>query len=239
MLFFIFLLFQINSLNLFKTSCGYGSIDLTYLSSPIDYTNFGFTPFKYFTNICGVVNYPSCREKFPMTNICQIGSNNTIHSLGNWNKNEYAIWSYINESHPDTGVKAIYTNGEICNYTNQSYVVEINYKCAIITSSHFVINKESECLYKIEHEVDCHPEPLYPSQGLSDLVLFFIILLSCLLPFLVGMFFYQFKRCRRLINVNWKASCSHMMKDIGDFIRCRKHRIQYMSSDIKNNYQQI
>lgn len=238
MLFHFFLLLLVNSNELFRTtSCGYGNIDLTYLASPIDYTANGFTPFKYVMNICGVVNYPQCRTAFPTITLCQI-NNNTVHNLALWDAISSPIWSYINDSNPNIGVRALYNNGEYCMY-NQSYVVEINYVCRTTTSPRFKIMKDGDCTYRLEQEVNCHPKPLYPPQGLSNIVIIFVILLSCMLPLSCAAFINQYRRCKKLRNVNWKSSCNGCWEDIMDKLCYRRYRISYTSMEKERDYQQI
>lgn len=232
------LLFLFSSIySLLVPSCGYGNIDLTFLASPIDYTTSGFTTSKYFMNICGIVNYPQCRNTFPTTILCQI-DNTTIHNLAVWDARSSPIWSYINDSNPNIGVRALYNNGEYCVY-NQSYVVEINYICRTTTSPRFKIMKDGDCTYRLEQEVNCHPKPLYPPQGLSNIVIIFIIMLSCMLPLSCAAFINQYRRCKRLRNVNWKSSCGGCWEDIMDKLCCRRYRISYISTEKERDYQRI
>ena len=238
MLSLFFLLLSIYSGQQFlASSCGYGDIDLTYLASPIDYTTSGFTTSKYYMNICGTVNYPQCRNAFPSTTLCQI-DNNTIHNLAVWDSRASPMWSYINNSNPNVGVRALYSNGENCKY-NQSYMVDINYLCRESTSPRFKIYKDGDCVYRLEQEVNCHPKPLYPSQGLSNTVIFFIILLSCMLPLSCAAFINQYRRCKRLRNVNWKASCGGCWEDLTDKLCCRRYRISYTPVEKNSEYHQI
>lgn len=238
MFIFITIILYVCSYDLFSSlSCGYGKIDLTYLASPIDYTTNGFTPSKYFMNICGPVNFYPCKQHNLLSNVCQT-RNNTVINLASWDKDHPPVWSYINQTDQTRGVKALYNNGDTCNLTNRSYTLEINYECQKTTSPHFIMLQEDECTFKIEHQVNCNAQPLYPSRT-SGYALFVIIFMAVMLPFFVAMFIQQCRRCRRLKHVNWYATRKELCYRIRTTFCCDRERIHYVSEQNKHNYQRI
>ena len=189
--FFIFLL------SIYSSSpipCGFGTIDLSHLSSSTDYTTIDTIDNDFYMNICSPVNKPICKSEFPISTICQVqkGAQDcgglNCNNLASWDPVNPPVWSYINSSDPNQGVEATYTNGGLCPASGRPYIVNVRYMCYGETLPTFVIVEKSFCNLLATIFVKCNPPPpIKQSHPNAVLVIFLVMLFMYGLYVFIGM----------------------------------------------------
>jgi hypothetical protein len=195
---------------IYATFCGFDKIELTYLSSPIDYLS---NDTQYHMNICSPVHNSVCKTT---SLLCDI-SNQSVINLADYSSDP--LWSYINSSIPMFGIQALYNNGDVC-MMNQTYKVNIQYLCDKMTSGHFDIEKTDNCSYTVRQKVNCNAQPLYPSEFWLSGYIGILIFSAIALPFLLGGIVQKYQQCKNMSHINWYGTRQECIYNIKQLFRC-------------------
>jgi hypothetical protein len=191
--------------------CGFGTIDLSHLSSNTDYITIDTVDNDFYMNICSPVNNPICRSDFPLSTICQVkkGSQecngSTCSNLASWDPINPPTWAYINSSDPNQGVSATYTNGGLCSSSGHPYIVNVRYMCYGETLPTFVIVEQSLCNLLATIFVNCNPPPVKSPSHINAALIIFIVALS-----MYGMFLFIGMAINRIfLKMGFPEACPH------------------------------
>ena len=210
---------------IYGSFCGLGKIDLTYLSSPIDYLS---NDTQYHMNICSPVHNSVCKTT---SLLCEISNQSSVINLADYSSDP--VWSYVNNSVPTMGIQALYNNGDMCE-TNQTYRVNIQYLCNKITNGHFDIEKVDNCSYLVRQKVNCNAKPLYPSETVLSGYIGVLIFSAIALPFLLGAFVQRYQQCKNMIHINWYGARQECIYNIKRCFGCGRSDEELMKKLVTN-----
>lgn len=212
---------------IYATFCGFDKIELTYLSSPIDYLS---NDTQYHMNICGSIHNSVCKTT---SLLCKISNQSVINLVDSFSS---PLWSYINSSVPMIGIQSLYNNGDIC-LVNQTYRVNIQYLCNNITNKYFEIEKIDNCSYVVRQKIICNAQSIgITTSFLREYIVIYIIFLVIALPFIFGAFIQKYQQYKNMNHINWYGAIQECKYNIKQLFRSEKKYKEVVSEEsIKEN----